>query len=160
MRSPITPWKRILGATIAGTVRLAIWAVPAAILLTGVGLWLNWHALARGGVDATGVIQECALKRSGGIKIRSGTSFYACTYTYRTTPDGPPHSGYLQTQRERRPGDEEAIRFLADRAEVSAATETLRHWPVTAGGLVAVGLALLVWVVRVSLKTRAQRTSE
>jgi hypothetical protein len=133
-----------------------VWGIPSAILLTGGVLWRDWHALARRGVEGTATIQACEWETTGNVKYgRPSSGYYSCTYTYRTAPVGPAHSGFFQSPRERRPGDAEPIRYLREAPGTSAAAETLRHSSLTAGGMVVVGLALLAWVARATLKRRA-----
>lgn len=153
MARPLHPWLRVVGRLCATLVGGLVWAIPSAILLTGLVLWRDWHALARGGVDGTATIESCEWKTSGNVKHgRPAAGYYSCSYSYRTAAGGPAYSGFFQSPRERRPGDAEPIRYLREAPGTSAAAETLRHPSVSAGGMVAAGLALLAWLARRTLK--------
>ncbi len=155
MARPLQTWQRVVGGLLATVVGCLVWGIPSVILVTGVVLWRDWHALAQRGVEGVGTIRACERETVGSIKYgRPSSGYYSCTYSYRTTPAGPDHSGRFQSQRERRPGEAEPIRYLADEPGTSAAAETLRHPSVTAGGMIAVGLALLAWVGRGTLRKR------
>lgn len=156
MAPSLRPWQRVLGRIVATSVGAVLWGIPSAILLTGIVLWNDWHALARRGADGTGLVQRCEWKTSGGTKrLQTPSSgYYSCTYTYRTSPEGPVHEGYFQSQRERGTGDAVAIRFLPDRPGTSAAAENLEHPGIAPGGMIAVGLALLAWTARGMRKKR------
>lgn len=149
MAQRLRPWQAALGRIVPAVVGLALWGVPSLLLLTGLVLWRDWHALARGGDEATALVQRCEWKRVGGTKHNTPTSgYYSCDYTYRTTPDGPVFQGYFQSPHERRPGDALPIRFLRDAPATSAPTETLAHPSIAPGGMIAVALALFAWTAR------------
>jgi hypothetical protein len=144
-----------LGRLASAPVGLLTWGIPMALLLTGVVLWRDWHALALRGVDGTATIEGCEWRTTGNVKYgRPSSGYYSCRYSYRTSPAGPAHSGSFQSSRERRAGEAEPIRYLRDAPGTSAAAETLRHPSVTAGGMIALGLALLAWGARRTLKRR------
>lgn len=154
MAPSLRPWQRVVGRVCATVVGAVLWGIPSAIVLTGIVLWHDWHALARRGTEGTGLVESCVWKTSGGIKSRSTSGFFSCDYKYRSSPVSPVYEGHFQSQRERRAGDPVAIRFLPDRPGTSAAVETLEHPTITSGGMIAVGLALLAWIARGTLKKR------
>jgi hypothetical protein len=149
MARPLRPWQVVVGHVMKTAVGLALWGVPGAMLLTGIVLWHDWHALARGGVEGTGLVQRCEWEATGSVKYRRTRSgYFSCDYSYRTSPAGPVYQGYFQSPHERRPGDAIPIRFLRERPQTSAAAETLANPTITAGAMIAVGAGLLVWVAR------------
>jgi hypothetical protein len=144
----------VVGHVYATFVKLVLWGVPSTILVTGIVVWRDWHALARGGIEGTGLVQACMWERAGGIKTKTRAGYFSCDYTYRTSADGPVYEGHFQSQQQRRAGDTVPIRFLRGRPETSAAAETLQHPSITAGGMIAGAVALLAWIARGRRRTQ------
>lgn len=149
MAPPLRPWQAVVGRVVRALVSLVLWGIPGALLLTGLALWHDWHALARGGVEATALVERCEWKSVGSTKSHTAsTGYYSCDYTYRTSPDGPVLQGYFQSQRERHAGDALPIRFLRDQPSTSAPVELLASPSLAPGAMIVVALLLFAWTAR------------
>ena len=129
----------------------SIWVLAAAMFVTGVILWRDWHSLARGGVDLEARITACTFESTHRSKLMvggSGTGYYSCHYAYRPDPRGPEHSGYFQSQRELKAGDPLAIRYLPDAPSVSAALVNAQHPSVAPVAMMLLPLVYAGWVFR------------
>jgi hypothetical protein len=50
---------RVIGALLPALVEVVLWLLPAAMFATGLGMWVDWHALARDGVDLEARVERC-----------------------------------------------------------------------------------------------------
>jgi uncharacterized protein DUF3592 len=152
---------RALGVVVRAAVVGAIWLLAAAMFVTGLVLWRDWHALAREGVDHQAVIERCEWESMHRQKlmIGRGSGYYSCHYVYRGAPSGPAYAGYFQSQREWKTGEAIAIRYRRDRPDVSATVGNLAHPSVVPGALMALPLLYAAWELRgpVARRLRARR---
>lgn len=151
---------RIMGAVIPTVVLGAIWLLAAAMFVTGVVLWRDWHALAREGIDHQARVERCEWKSMDAPKrmlsISRGSGFYSCDYVYRVGASGPAYSGHFQSPRQWQTGEEIGIRYRSHRPSTSATVKDLQHPSVAPGALILLPLLYAGWQVRAARRRRAR----
>jgi hypothetical protein len=152
---------RILGTVIPAAVVGAIWLLAAAMLVTGVVLWRDWHALAREGIDHQARVERCEWKSMQASKrllsVGRGSGFYSCDYVYRVQASGPAYSGHFQSPRQWHPGEVIGIRYRSDRPSTSATVKDLAHPSVAPGALILLPLLHAGWQFRGPLRQMVRR---
>jgi len=151
---------RIVGAVIPATVLGAIWLLAAAMFVTGVVMWRDWHALAREGIDHDARVEACEWKSMHAPKrllsVGRGSGFYSCDYLYRVEGSVPAYSGHFQSPRQWQTGEAIAIRYRADRPSTSATVKDLEHPSVAPGALIVLPLVYAGWQLRGRLRRRVR----
>ena len=149
---------RILGTVIPPVVVGAIWLLAAAMLVTGIVLWRDWHALAREGIDHQARVERCEWKSMHASKrllsVGRGSGFYSCHYVYRVESSVPSYFGNFQSPREWQMGEEIGIRYRSDRPSTSAPVKELEHPSVAPGAMILLPLLYAAWQVRAARRRR------
>ena len=153
---------RIAGTVIPAVVLGAIWLLAAAMFVTGVVLWRDWHALAREGIDHQARVEHCEWKSMNASKrllsISRGSGFYSCDYAYRVQASGPAYSGHFQSPRLWQTGEEIGIRYRSDRPSTSATLKDLEHPSVAPGAMILLPLLYAGWQFRGPLRGMLHRS--
>ncbi len=139
----------------------AVWLFAAAMFVTGLVLWHDWHALAREGIDHEACVTGCVFKSMHSSKhfVSSSSGYYSCDYQYTVDGAGAAHSGYFQSSREWKAGEPIAIRYRGDRPSASATLDNLKHPSVLPGALMLLPLVYAGWQFRAPLRRGLQRFS-
>jgi hypothetical protein len=148
---------RVIGAVIPVGIEAILWLLPAAMFVTGVVMWRDWHALAREGVDHEARVERCrweSLFAQKRLSSSRGSGYYSCDYLYRVGEGGPTYSGHFQGSRQWKSGEAIAIRYRRDRPWTSAALADLAHPAVVPGSLMALPLLYIGWRGRAAYRAR------
>jgi hypothetical protein len=143
-RATVPRWARLpLRALMIGS-QVFLWGLALAMFVTGLVMWRDWHALARGGVSHDALVERCeweSMAHKGLRASRGSSGYWSCHYRYRPDAAGPEFRGYFQSPREWKPGEPVAIRYLAERKDASATEANLEHPKVLPGALIALPVA-------------------
>jgi hypothetical protein len=119
----------------------SLWVLAAAMFVTGLVLWRDWHRLAREGVDHQAQVEECTFETMS-YKRNMGRrrGYYSCHYRYQPAGSTGEHRGYFQSPGEWKPGEAVAIRHGRDDVSVSATVQDLEHPGIAPGAMIALPL--------------------
>ena len=138
----------------------AVWLLAAAMFVTGLVLWQDWHALAREGVDHEARVTNCVFQSTHTSKYfvsSSSGGYYSRDYQYTLDGSAAAHSGYFQSSREWKAGEPIAIRYRGDRPSASATVDNLKHPSLLPGALILLPLVYAGWEFRAPLRRALQR---
>ena len=148
---------RAMGTVIGVTIEAILWLLPAAMFVTSVVMWRDWHALAWDGVDHEARVERCrweSMSRHKRLVHSRGGGYYSCDFQYRVEEGGPTYLGHFQDSREWKSGEAIAIRYRRDRPGTSAALKDLAHPAVAPGALMALPLLYAGWRGRAAYRAR------
>ncbi len=150
----------VVRAIVAGILG-AVWLLAAAMFVTGLVIWRDWHALAREGVYHEARVKTCTweVTLSGKRPGRSSSGFFSCDYLYSVEGSGPEYSGHFQSPREWKAGEPIAIRYRRDQPSASATLNDLEHPSLAPGALILLPLVYAGWEFRGPLRRALARFS-